>query len=173
MFREFRNANGGGLETGRGIVSPILSRKDQYEAFSVFRLVSRVVAGILIDTTPIVNNVTQVQYIDLVTFYTKEGGFMLKYCIFVLFLSGLATAWVPNWATAYQLVSNGNIIDVGNYAAPCVVDWDLDGIKDLILGQFSNGYIYFYKNVGTNNAPVFNGSVRLYADGSPISMAYG
>ncbi len=98
---------------------------------------------------------------------------MLKYCVLVLFLSGLVTAFSPIWETEYRLVSNGSIIDVGYYAAPCVVDWDLDGLKDLILGQFSYGYIYFYKNVGTNNAPVFNTAVLLYADGSPITMAYG
>jgi len=91
----------------------------------------------------------------------------------VLFLSGLATAWTPNWESEYQLLCNGNIIDVGTYAAPCVVDWDLDGLKDLILGQFNYGYIYFYKNVGTNSAPVFNTAVQLYADGSPITMTYG
>ena len=98
---------------------------------------------------------------------------MLKYIILVLFLSGIATAWSPIWEAEYQLVNSGSIIDVGYYAAPCVVDWDLDGLKDLILGQFSYGHIYFYKNVGTNSAPVFNGAVQLYADGSPISMAYG
>ena len=98
---------------------------------------------------------------------------MLKYCILVLFLSGLAAALSPIWETEYQLLNGGSIIDVGYYGAPCVVDWDLDGLKDLILGQFSYGYIHFYKNVGTNSAPVFNGAVLLYADGSPITMAYG
>ena len=42
-----------------------------------------------------------------------------------------------------------------------MVDWDLDGLKDLILGQFSYGYIYFYKNVGTNSAPIFTGSESI------------
>jgi hypothetical protein len=98
---------------------------------------------------------------------------MLKYCILVVFLAGLAAAWPPVWETEYQLQSGGSTIDVGYYAAPCIVDWDLDGLKDLILGQFSSGYIYFHKNVGTNDAPVLNGGSLLYADGSPITMAYG
>ena len=98
---------------------------------------------------------------------------MLKYCILVLLLAGLATALSPNWETEYQLLCNGSIVDVGYYASPCVVDWDLDGLKDIILGQYAYGSIYFYKNVGTNNAPVFDVAVQLYADGSPITMAYG
>jgi len=98
---------------------------------------------------------------------------MLKYCVLVVFLSGLASAWIPNWETEYRLLCNGSIIDVGYYAAPCVVDWDVDGLKDIILGQYDDGYIFFYKNVGTNSAPVFNTAVQLYADGTPISMSCG
>jgi hypothetical protein len=40
-------------------------------------------------------------------------------------------------------------------ANPTVYDLDLDSLKDLVLGN-DNGYVYFYKNVGTNAAPVFN-----------------
>lgn len=42
-------------------------------------------------------------------------------------------------------------------ANPVVYDLDLDGLKDLILGN-DDGRVYFYKNVGTNTAPVFNAS---------------
>ncbi len=37
---------------------------------------------------------------------------------------------------------------------------DRDGLKDLIVGE-KNGYVYFYDNVGTNAAPVFNTVQRL------------
>jgi len=40
-------------------------------------------------------------------------------------------------------------------ANPTVYDLDLDSLKDLVLGN-DNGFVYFYKNVGTNSAPVFN-----------------
>ncbi len=54
-------------------------------------------------------------------------------------------------------------IDVGEYSAPVVYDWDSDGKKDLIVGQRYDhptegrgGYVSYYKNVGTNAMPVFD-----------------
>jgi hypothetical protein len=41
---------------------------------------------------------------------------------------------------------------------------DRDGIKDLITGEI-NGYVYFYKNSGTNANPVFNSNQRLTMQG--------
>jgi hypothetical protein len=91
----------------------------------------------------------------------------------LLALAGLLLGWTPTWLPEYQLTAAGTIIDVGYYAAPCVVDWDGDGVKDLILGQFSNGSIRFYKNQGTNAAPEFTTFEYLYADGSIITLPYG
>ena len=45
-------------------------------------------------------------------------------------------------------------LNVGSNAAPCVVDWNEDGKKDLIVGA-GDGKIYYYQNVGTNDKPVF------------------
>jgi len=87
--------------------------------------------------------------------------------------AGLAMAWTPVWQPSYQLMCAGTFIDVGYYAAPCVVDWDGDGLKDLVLGQFASGNIRFYKNEGTNSAPIFNSYTLINADGSPITLPYG
>lgn len=38
---------------------------------------------------------------------------------------------------------------------PVVYDLDMDDLKDVIVGN-DDGRVYFYKNVGTNAAPVFN-----------------
>ena len=41
---------------------------------------------------------------------------------------------------------------------PRVVDWDSDGLKDLVVGQ-ADGTIKFFRNINTDNEPVFdNGS---------------
>ncbi|MEN8209512.1 MAG: hypothetical protein ABFR50_09710 [Candidatus Fermentibacteria bacterium] len=93
--------------------------------------------------------------------------------ISLLLAASVSVSGTFSFASPYNLQSGGIPIDVGYYAAPCVVDWDGDTLKDLITGQFSGGYIRFYKNEGTNEAPVFNSFSYLQADGSIISMGYG
>ncbi|HEX7319540.1 MAG TPA: hypothetical protein VF399_04185 [bacterium] len=66
----------------------------------------------------------------------------------------------------------GDTIDVIFYSSPVACDWDSDGDKDLVIGQFINGMISFYENIGTNNEPVFGDSSFLYADGAPIILPY-
>ena len=39
-------------------------------------------------------------------------------------------------------------VDEPSYAAPCWADIDGDGLKDLLVGQFANGNIRVYKNLG-------------------------
>lgn len=45
-----------------------------------------------------------------------------------------------------------------NYLAPCYYDWDGDGKMDLIMGEgtFSANNIFFLKNTGSNERPVFD-----------------
>ena len=42
--------------------------------------------------------------------------------------------------------------DIG-HAAPFVCDFDGDGIKDLLVGQFGQGILWIYRNEGTNSQP--------------------
>ncbi len=97
--------------------------------------------------------------------------FVIVLCLLLMATGVFGQA--PGFEPSYQLIAGGSIIDVGYYGAPCIVDWDLDGVQDLILGQFTSGYIRFYKNFGTNASPVLNSFSYLQADGSNISMAYG
>lgn len=93
--------------------------------------------------------------------------------ISLLFLTAVGASGTFSFAAPYYLQCAGSTIDVGYYASPCVVDWDGDGLKDLITGQFSYGRIRFYKNEGTNENPIFNTFSYLQADGTLISMGYG
>lgn len=61
----------------------------------------------------------------------------------------------------------------GGHADPCVVDWDYDGLKDLMLGEFTLGRIRMYPNIGTNDAPLFSTWYYLEADGQVIQLPYG
>jgi hypothetical protein len=49
-------------------------------------------------------------------------------------------------------------IDVGvGHAAPLVTDFDGDGVPDLLVGQFEEGKLRIYKNVGTAKEPKLEG----------------
>jgi TolB-like protein len=54
----------------------------------------------------------------------------------------------------------GKDLDVGSRAAPCVVDWNEDGKKDLAMGNGS-GEIFVYLNEGTHQQPVFGKPIKL------------
>lgn len=50
------------------------------------------------------------------------------------------------------LDASGQILDVGQYATPQLVDLDGDGLLDLIIGE-RNGNLNHYRNTGTISAP--------------------
>jgi hypothetical protein len=89
--------------------------------------------------------------------------------------------WFPNKGTKTQpyfpyakilFTENGKPLDVGWSSAPFVVDWDGDGVKDLITGAEWNRML-FYKNVGTNKNPqlVYKGFIKD-ENGDPIILPF-
>jgi len=95
--------------------------------------------------------------------------------LFVLLtvLISLAMADPPVYQSFLYMECAGSRIDVGYYGAPCITDWNGDGLKDMILGQFTSGRIRFYANENTNGSPVFNSYSMLKADGSNITLPSG
>jgi hypothetical protein len=55
-------------------------------------------------------------------------------------------------------------------SSPHVQDLDLDGKKDLLLGN-TEGQVLFYSNQGSDAEPVFSGYVLVEAAGTPIDLA--
>ena len=51
--------------------------------------------------------------------------------------------------------SNNRVIDVGDYAAPQIVDLDGDGKNDLIVGA-RNGKLAYYNHIGTGTTPILS-----------------
>jgi hypothetical protein len=47
------------------------------------------------------------------------------------------------------------------HAAPFVYDFDGDGIKDLLVGQFRDGLLWIYRNEGTNSEPKLAAGVKF------------
>ncbi len=78
----------------------------------------------------------------------------------------------PRPAVAYcfappvRLEAAGKPIDTAvGHAAPLVVDFDGDGKNDLLVGQFGDGILWIYKNVGTNAQPKYAAGVKFQAGG--------
>lgn len=90
-----------------------------------------------------------------------------------MFTAFLAAGEPVEFTYSGKLASGGERIDVGSYAAPLFTDWDGDGLNDLICGQFDNGRIRFYRNVGTSENPEFNGFQYLMDDAAYLSVPYG
>ena len=83
-------------------------------------------------------------------------------------------AAVPVFEPDYNITWDGGIIHNDNRGAvPHAVDWNGDGNKDLLVGVFYDGHIYYYQNYGTNAAPKFQDRVKVQADGVDIALSYG
>jgi len=74
-------------------------------------------------------------------------------------------------APVVALESNADLT-AGSLATPVSVDWDGDGVLDIITGS-SEGVVRFFKNVGTNAEPKFLDAVLVEADGKPIRIEAG
>jgi hypothetical protein len=63
---------------------------------------------------------------------------------------------VPAYTAQTGTANPFNSINLGAsiLSAPTLIDFDLDGDLDLIVGS-SDGLIYYYKNTGTKTAPVY------------------
>lgn len=66
-----------------------------------------------------------------------------------------------------RLTAADGVIDSGpswGHSGPWVADVDGDGVRDLIVGDFS-GLFRFYRNTGTNQKPRYAKAVNLQAGG--------
>jgi len=97
----------------------------------------------------------------------------MKYSGILLIIPVLVYAAVPSFRAPVKIQAGGTDLVVALMADPFMVDWDGDGVKDLLVGQYTHGKVSFYKNTGTNELPVFTFSYFLKADGSEISVSFG
>jgi hypothetical protein len=73
----------------------------------------------------------------------------------------------PDLLPPVRLEAAGKPIDTEvGHAAPFVGDFDGDGVRDLLVGQFGDGILWIYRNVGTNAHPQLAAGVK-FKEGKP------
>jgi hypothetical protein len=73
-----------------------------------------------------------------------------------------AVALGDDLAPPVRLEAGGKPIDTEvGHAAPFVYDWDGDGVRDLLVGQFGGGVLWIFRNEGTNAQPKLAAGVKF------------
>ncbi len=76
--------------------------------------------------------------------------------------------------TPFRVSDSAGFIDVDvGHAAPLMVDFDGDGLPDLLVGQFGEGKLRVYKNFGTKKEPKFQGFTWFKAGEQDASIPSG
>ena len=81
--------------------------------------------------------------------------------------AGAVAAKAGDLAAPVHVNADGKPLDTGGtgYAAPFMGDYDGDGVRDLLVGEFSQGRLRIYRNLGTNSEPRF-GAYEWFKDGA-------
>lgn len=101
-------------------------------------------------------------------------GMCLGAALVAIGLLGLCVhAAAPQLEDGVYIYASASPLQVSADSAPCVADWNNDGRKDLIVGEYNYGNIRLYLNEGTDASPVFGQGVKLESGGQPITTSYG
>jgi hypothetical protein len=92
----------------------------------------------------------------------------LVVCILIGANDGFASGLQFNLGPEEFVKANGVDITVGTYSVPSFVDWNNDGLRDLIIGS-GDGKVRVYLNVGTESTPQFSGYFYAQSNGSDLN----
>lgn len=72
-----------------------------------------------------------------------------------------------------DIIANGTTIDVGYNSAPMIVDWNEDGLLDLVVGNSDTSplRIRVYLNSGTTSSYTFTSYSEILCNGVPIALS--
>lgn len=84
-----------------------------------------------------------------------------------------APAFILNLGAEEIVAEAAGEIVVDAYSVPSLVDWNADGLPDLLVGEGGGlvaGRVRVYVNVGAVGAPAFDGYTRVLADGVELTV---
>jgi hypothetical protein len=95
-------------------------------------------------------------------------------------VAGMNSIWVGMTAAQtstefeppVRLRAGGDYVDSGTrwgHSGPCLADVDADGLRDLVVGDFSGKFMW-YRNVGTSATPTFAPGTFLQAGGAEAEV---
>ena len=106
--------------------------------------------------------------------FMKKGLSIFAGGLVTLGLAVSSPALAGALGSPFRVEAGGKPIDVDvGHAAPLVVDFDGDGIQDLLVGQFGSGKLRIYRNTGSNGKPVFGQYAWFKAGGTDGSIPSG
>lgn len=88
--------------------------------------------------------------------------------------SGVAADVGDELAAPVRIEAGGKAIDTEvGHAAPFVCDFDGDGVRDLLVGQFGNGQLWIFHNEGTNAEPKLAAGAKFKEGGKDGTVPCG
>ncbi len=81
-------------------------------------------------------------------------------------------AGAPVYAEPFSVLQEHADLYAGTLPSPATVDWDGDGVLDILAGN-SEGFVLFFKNIGSTDEPKFLPATRVRAAGSEIQVQAG
>lgn len=96
-----------------------------------------------------------------------EGGLY-----FYRFTGKWASTGAPIYADPVPVLQENADLYAGTLPTPTTIDWDGDGVTDILVGN-SEGFVLFFKNIGSNDFPDFLPATRVQAGGHDIQVQAG
>jgi hypothetical protein len=90
---------------------------------------------------------------------------------YVYLLQNEGTDADPVFNSSVALKNGGSNLNAYSRSSPTTCDWNRDGKKDLLVGNY-DGRVYYFENKGTDQDPVFNGYTFLQAGGTTLDVYY-
>lgn len=87
--------------------------------------------------------------------------------------ASMAVAALPALSAPEPVECGSRPLVVPLHSSPFYGDWNGDGLRDLLVGQFQDGMVRIAVNQGSEEDPEFLSLGWLSADGQPIKLPYG